>query len=202
MKWTSKNETQIQEMFENGISATIIAKKFGTTRSTILGKLNRLGLRRSTVQQYLGLPTDWPVVEKVKHEIVLMPNAADIKTATKGDPRACALHNAACRVFDVPNCAIGGRWAYIPQRDKTGKHYIARVQAPKETQDAIHHFDKTGEMPTGGFRFIPIAKSHRYKAKNAYNKKHRKVATPADKKRKLTKRHRVFRSMPTGLRID
>jgi hypothetical protein len=137
-----------------------------------------------------SVPADWPVKENLKHEIVLMPNARDIKTAKKQDPRACALHNAACRMFDIPNCAIGGRWAYIPQRDKTGKHYIARMQAPIETRKAIQHFDKTGEMPEGGFRFVPIAPSHRYKAKNSYNKSVRTgdhIPT-SGKKRKISKK--------------
>jgi hypothetical protein len=123
---------------------------------------------RHTVQEYLRVPDDWPVREKIRHEIVLMPNKEDIRTAKQKDPRACALHNCACRVFDIPNCAIGGRWAYIPQRDAKGRPYIARMQAPAETQRAIKHFDKTSEMPEGGFRFIPIAESHTYKRKNAY----------------------------------
>lgn len=81
---------------------------------------------RQTVQEYLGVPATWPVVEKIKHEIVLMPNAKDVRSAKRHDPMGCALHNAACRTYDVPNAAIGGRWAYIPQRDGKGKPYIAR----------------------------------------------------------------------------
>lgn len=144
---------------------------------------------RHTVQEYLGVPAEWPVKEKLKHEIVLTPNARDIKTAKRQDPRACALHNAACRMFDIPNCAIGGRWAYIPQRDAKGKHYIARMQAPTETRKAIQKFDKTGVMPEGGFRFVPIAPSHQYKAKNAYNKEWMKGKVGnTGKKRKITKK--------------
>jgi hypothetical protein len=155
---------------------------------------------RHTVQEYLGVPADWPVRERIKHEIVLLPNKQDIKTATPGDPRACALHNAACRTFDIPNCAIGGRWAYIPQRDAKGKPYIARMQAPAETVRAIRHFDKTGEMPEGGFRFMPIAPSHQYKRKNKYNKQwmaESRRAPKTGKKRKVTKRMRTdYRRMP------
>lgn len=145
---------------------------------------------RHTVQEYLGVPSEWPVKEKLKHEIVLTPNKQDIKTAKRQDPRACALHNAACRMFDIPNCAIGGRWAYIPQRDAKGNHYIARMQAPTETREAIQKFDKTGEMPAGGFRFVPIAPSHQYKAKNSYNRAVRtgEHVTNASKKRKVTKK--------------
>src|SRR6267378_5215365 len=125
---------------------------------------------RHTIQKYLKVPASWPVKEAIKHEIVLMPNARDIKTADKKDPTGCALHNAACRVYNIPNCAIGGRWAYIPQRDSKGKYYIARVQATAQTQKAIKKFDRTGTMPEGGFRFTPLAPSHRYKYKNEYNK--------------------------------
>jgi hypothetical protein len=147
---------------------------------------------RHTVQEYLSVPAEWPVVEKLKHEIFLMPNKQDIKTAKPNDPRACALHNAACRIFDIPNCAIGGRWAYIPQRDAKGKPYIARMQAPAETRRAIRHFDKTGEMPVGGFRFIPIAESHTYKRKAAYHKRREldKIIAGTSKKRKITRRMR------------
>jgi len=146
-------------------------------------------MAKHTVQEYLGVPESWPVKEKIKQTIVLMPNKQDIKTAKRQDPRACALHNAACRMFDIPNCAIGGRWAYIPQRDKTGKYYIARMQAAAETRKAIHKFDKTGEMPEGGFRFVPIALSHTYKRKNAYNKKwHAGEVGGTGKKRKIAKR--------------
>lgn len=126
---------------------------------------------RHTIHDYLHVPKTWPVVEKIKHEIVLFPNKADAKKAKRKDPLACALHNAACRMFDIPNCAIGGRWAYIPQKDAKGKFYIARVQATQETQRAIRNFDRTGTMPLGGFRFIAIAPSHTYKKKDAYNKK-------------------------------
>ena len=65
--------------------------------------------KRQTIQQYLGLPKTWPVKEKIKHAIVLTPNKADIRNADRKDPQACALHNTACRVFNVPNAAIGGR---------------------------------------------------------------------------------------------
>jgi len=109
---------------------------------------------RHSVQEYLGVPESWPVVEKIKHEIVLMPNKQDVRRARRQDPRACALHNAACRVFDIPNCAIGGRWAYIPQRNTKGKFYIARMQATGETQRALRHFDRTGKMPEAGFRLF------------------------------------------------
>ena len=155
-------------------------------------------MAKHTVQEYLGVPADWPVKEKLKQTIVLMPNKQDIKTAKQRDPRACALHNAACRMFDIPNCAIGGRWAYIPQRDKNGKHYIARMQAPTETQKAIHTFDKTGVMPEGGFRFVPIAPSHTYKRKNAYNKKWQAGEVGGTgKKRKIQKRRTApLRAIP------
>src|SRR5215475_4851457 len=167
---------------------------------------------RQTVQEYLGVPAEWPVREKIRHEILLMPDNVDIKTAKKKDPQACALHNCACRIFSIPNCAIGGRWAYIPQRDSKGKYYIARMQAPIDTQKAIKHFDKTGEMPRFGFRFVPIAPSHTYKRKNTYNKgwsaavhvaammtptngKRAKAIDPT-KKRKITKRMRKPEDQP------
>ena len=126
---------------------------------------------RHTIHEYLGVPKTWPVKENIKHEIVLMPNAKDIKTAKKKEPRACALHNAACRTFEIPNCAIGGRIAYIPQRDAKGKMYIARVQANAETQRAIKRFDRTGKMPTGGFTFIPLADGLTFKSKRTYMRK-------------------------------
>ena len=177
---------------------------------------------RQTIQEYLGVPGEWEVREKLRHEIVLHPNRDDIRKAKVRDPLACALHNAACRMYDIPNCAIGGRWAYIPQRDVKGRYYIARMQAPLETQAAIKKFDRTGEMPEGGFRFTPIAKTHRYAVKNAYQRARTKELRKreadevshggtrfkitrgvAAKKRVLKKRRTrspPMRSMPTGLR--
>ena len=125
-----------------------------------------------SIQEYLDVPKTWPVRENIKHEIVLMPSKVDIRKAEKGEPMACALHNAACRVFDIPNCAIGGRVALIPQRDAKGKHYIARMRATAETQKAIAKFDKTGAIPEGGFRFVPLGKAETLKAKRTYMKKY------------------------------
>ena len=158
----------------------------------------------ASIHDYLDVPATWPIKENIKHEIVLMPNAKDIKTAKKGEPMACALHNAACRVFDIPNCAIGGRWAYIPQRDAKGKMYIARMQATQETQQAIKVFDRTGKMPEGGFRFIPIAETHKFAAKRKYMKLwhrgevgHNRASNKPGKKRM---RKVPTRSIPTGVR--
>ena len=125
---------------------------------------------KQTIQQYLEVPANWPIKENIKHEILIMPNANDIKTANKKNPKSCALANAACRLFNVPHAAIGGRWAYIPQRDSNGKHYIARMQTSSATERAIRKFDETGEMPENGFKFIPIRPSHTYKRKRAYQK--------------------------------
>ena len=126
----------------------------------------------TSIHEYLGLPKSWPIKENIKHEIVLMPIEADFRGAKAGEPMACALHNAACRVFHIPNCAIGGRNAYIPQRDAKGKHYIARVRATVATQKAIAKFDKTGKIPEAGFRFIPLGKNETFKAKRNYMKKY------------------------------
>lgn len=129
---------------------------------------------QQSIQQYLNLPENWKIRENIKHEIVLMPNRLDISNARKKDPKGCALRNTACRIFDVPNAAIGGRWAYIPQRDDKGKMYIARMQATPATQRAIHEFDKKGTMPVAGFRFKPVNKTARLAVKRAYMKKWQK----------------------------
>lgn len=125
---------------------------------------------KQTIQKYLDLPADWKIKENIKHAIVLMPSTSDIEGADRKNPQGCALRNAACRVFDVPNAAIGGRCAYIPQRDSRGKHYIARVRATMPTMKAIEEFDKTGKMPKAGFTFVPLTKCDQYKNKRAYMK--------------------------------
>lgn len=157
---------------------------------------------KQTIQQYLGVPPEWPVKEKIKHEIVLMPNKQDIKTADRQNPLGCALHNAACRVYGIPNAAIGGRWAYIPQRDSKGNYYIARMQATPATQAALREFDNTGTMPESGFRFVPITPSHRYKAKAAYGRARTQAATAPTKtaKRVHVKRITTTRTIPLSLR--
>ena len=154
----------------------------------------------STVQDYLGVPNSWKIVENIKHEIMLMPNKADIKFAKKKDPRGCALHNAACRVYEIPNCAIGGRIAYIPQRDAKGKPYIARVEATDETQRAIRTFDRTGKIPEGGFRFRPIAPSQGMKVRAKYMREryHNQDGPARDYTPRLKKRSNL-RAMPRSL---
>jgi hypothetical protein len=122
------------------------------------------------VQEYLGVPESWPVVEKIAHGIVLFPNAQDIRRAKKSDPRCCALHNAACRMMDIPNCAIGAHYAYIVQRDPKGRPFIARMQATRATQAAIRQFDLTGDMPAGGFAFVPIPPSDHLEHKRQYSR--------------------------------
>jgi hypothetical protein len=112
-----------------------------------------------SINTYLGVPEDWPVIDRLKHAVILMPSAADIRRAKRQDPRACALHNCAVRTLGVPNCAIGAMYAYIPMRDARGRPYIARLRATSLTRRAIEHFDKTGEMPAGGFIFTPVAKT-------------------------------------------
>lgn len=160
----------------------------------------------TTVQEYLGVPKSWKIKEDIKHSIVLMPSKRDIQKAKKLDPRACALHNAACRMFDIPNCAIGGRFAYIPQRDEKGNYYIARVEAPDTTRAAIHAFDKTGKIPLGGFVFYPICQSQRYKAKSSYNAawKRGDVGNPETRNKYTTPRKKrigTVRALPLALRM-
>lgn len=121
-----------------------------------------------SIHKYLGLPENWPVRDNLQHTIVLMPTKEDIKKANKSDPQSCALHNAACRMFNVSNCAIGGRIAYIPQKDEKGNSYIGRFSAPQKTQAAIKKFDRRGIMPEGGFVFRPVAPSNRLGAKRKY----------------------------------
>lgn len=155
-----------------------------------------------SVQEYLGVPPTWPVKENVKHEIVLMPNKTDIRRGKPGNPKACALHNAACRVFNVPNAAIGGKIAYIPQRDTTGKPYIARVRATPDTQKAIRTFDKTGKLPESGFRFSPVPKHESAVVKRVYMRNYSRdisaglhVPTP----QQATKRRKVARVRTRGI---
>lgn len=123
---------------------------------------------RKSINKYLSLPDNWPVKDDLKQTIVLMPTAHDIKTAKTSDPTHCALHNAACRMFAVPNCAIGGRIAYIPQKDEKGNYYIGRFAAPNKTMAAIKKFDRRGVMPEGGFIFRPVSPSNRLGAKRKY----------------------------------
>jgi hypothetical protein len=131
-----------------------------------------------TVNSYLGLPEGWPVIEDIGHAIVLMPNARDIRRGHPNNPTACALHNAACRTFNVPNCAIGAEISYIPQRDSKGHPYIARVRATKPTQIAIKTFDETGDMPEGGFVFTPVPESRRLENVRANEKIWRQTRSP------------------------
>jgi hypothetical protein len=127
-------------------------------------------MQKKSIHKYLGLPDNWPIKDNLKHSIVLMPNAKDIRTAKKSDPAACALHNAACRQLEISNCAIGGRIAYIPQKDEKGNWYIGRFAAPPKTMAAIKRFDRRGEIPEGGFRFKPVSESNRLDHKRRYNR--------------------------------
>jgi hypothetical protein len=77
------------------------------------------------------------------------------------------LCRADIRHFNIPAAAIGGLWAYIPQRDEKGNHYIAKVMAHPTTAEAIRVFHIDGTMPEGGFRFVPAARSNRQRTRNA-----------------------------------
>lgn len=158
---------------------------------------------RQTIQEYLGVPASWKVKENIKHAIVLMPSKMDIRRGKKMDPQACALHNAACRTYDLPNCAIGGQTALIPQKDEKGKWYIARVKATAATQRAIRHFDETGKIPEGGFVFAALPKAHRLKPMRKYAADYYKGDVGSkDKPRKTKKGRRLLtarRSIPTSL---
>lgn len=156
----------------------------------------------STVQEYLGVPSSWKVKEKLKHEVVLLPNKRDLKGAKQKEPKACALRNAACRMFGVPNAAIGASKAYIPMRDTNGKHYIARMSAPKETREAIQKFDRTGEMPEGGFRFVPVATSQTcQRQRTNFKKWSAKQATNTTKKKAVRRKTTPTRSIPRSLAV-
>ncbi len=157
---------------------------------------------KQSIQKYLGVPETWPVVEKIKHEIILMPSKEDIKTAKRKDPQACALHNAACRMFGIPNAAIGAKSAYIPQRDAKGKYYIARVRPTGATARAIRNFDKTGKMPVGGFHFVAMPPSSHFKRKRAYMKRwDAGLIAPSNRKpTKGVKYMKKTRSIPLSVR--
>lgn len=161
---------------------------------------------KQTIQEYLGVPSNWKVKKTIKHEIVLMPNEEDIRNATPSDPRGCALKNTACRVFDIPNAAIGARCSYIPQRDSKGRWYIARMYTGKDTARAIQLFDKTGTMPKGGFRFTPLTKSQHFKTQRDYAKKRRLGEVGNNSKPRTVKPRRVHtravktRTIPMNIR--
>lgn len=123
---------------------------------------------KMAIQEFLGVPPTWPIKENVKHKIVVMPNKADVNNADKKDLCGCALAKAVCRIYNVPAAAIGGRIAYIPQRDENGKPYIARVRASRVTQAAIRQFDKSGTMPKAGFVFLPLSPCDLVKRKRDY----------------------------------
>lgn len=155
----------------------------------------------TTIQQYLGVPKNWPINEDVKHAIILMPTKEDIKKGDPKDPMGCALHNAACRMFNIPNCAIGGRRAYIPQKDEKGNWYIARMRALPRTQAAIKKFDRTGVMPEGGFKFQPLAPSDKFKYKRKYMRLWYKGRVGKDgTNRHWSKHRRNVRCLPMAIR--
>jgi len=153
----------------------------------------------TVIQQYLGLDKNIPIRENIDHEIVIMPLPQDIKRGKASDPRGCALHNAACRVYGDEHCAIGPIYSFIPQRDGNGRLYIARVAADRRTRKAIIKFDKTGVMPVAGFRFTPVPKGHTYDEKRKANRRYTKklAAGHIPKARKAARQpRRLTRFMP------
>lgn len=158
---------------------------------------------KQSIQQYLGLPENWKIKENIKHEIILMPSRQDVSRAKQRDPKGCALRNTACRIFGVPNAAIGGRWAYIPQRDGKGGYYIARMQATKPTQRAIQEFDTKGTIPAAGFRFIPVSPYGKLEAKRLYmRKRYKKLLTKTGApKSSPTPRRIKTRTIPMNVRV-
>lgn len=157
---------------------------------------------RTSIQAYLGVAESWRVREKIQHELIIFPNKEDIRSAKKKDPLACAIHNAACRIFNIPNCAIGGRWAYIPQRDERGNFFIAKMQSTAATQRAIAEFDRSGKMPEGGFRFIPLAPTHHSSHIKKAHKLKRKAVKTNPKRAYVKKMKKIqLRSLPTSIQV-
>lgn len=159
---------------------------------------------KQSIQSYLGLPDTWKIKENMRHEILLIPSKADVANARQKDPKGCALRNAACRIFGVPNAAIGGRWAYIPQRDDKGRMYIARMQASGPTQRAIKQFDEKGVLPIAGFHFIPVTKNQSSHEHKLYMRKYHagKVGHNSPRRKKYTKRLRTTRTIPMNVRTS
>lgn len=123
----------------------------------------------------LRIPTDktrtFPIAEPDVGMLIVITERG-VSNGVSKDPWNCAIANSARETAGAIAAMIGATVAYIVLRIN-GETIACRFSVPSKTRAAIEHFDRTGEMPAEGFRFLPIAPSNRSDSKRAQIKRTR-----------------------------
>lgn len=79
MIWTEERTEELKLLWDGGMSANQIAKKFGVTRNSIIGKVHRLGLEGRLGPTQADRPLRKP-------PSILMPTGRPVVVSTRNEP--------------------------------------------------------------------------------------------------------------------
>jgi hypothetical protein len=148
-------------------------------------KRGRSKAQQEAIDRYWhGLPVldaDTPLLIVVSEE--------DLKEALAGDPRKCALANAACRLYGSSLVLFFRSIAYIDLPNSKGEREVRRFHIGEDARAAIADRDIRGIRRPGGFRLnVPSGKAgrlrteaeleHRRANKRAQEARRRKAEMP------------------------
>lgn len=94
------------------------------------------------------------VVEAEK-ELRIQPNAEDVKTAIRGDPRNCVFSRACQRMWGSRLVAFFGTVAYVDLLDGAGKRRVERFMISANGSKELRAWDEGKRFTPKGFLLLP-----------------------------------------------
>jgi hypothetical protein len=102
---------------------------------------------RQTKQRFFqGLP-----VREGRGDILVQPNRADIKAATRHDPQNCAYAICLRRMLETSRVYVYTTVAYVETLDEKGHQLMERYVVKNHAHAWVQKFDKGEEVNPGGF---------------------------------------------------
>ena len=118
---------------------------------------------RSKAQQQ-ALERFWhglPVLD-AETPLLIVVSEEDVREAVAGDPAACALAKAACRLYGSSVVLFFRSVAYVDLPNSSGKREVRRYALSHEARLAIAELDMHNIRHPGGFRLdVPTGKTGR-----------------------------------------
>jgi hypothetical protein len=112
-------------------------------------------------------------VREANEPLRIIVRPEDVVGAKKKDWQNCAFAKACKRLYGSTKVAFFHCVAYIELKDEKGKAWVERYQMPRTMREKVEHFDKTGEMPEGGFTLKAVGESYKLDSKAAVDRKRR-----------------------------
>ncbi len=113
--------------------------------------------------------SNYPILESTNTGTLVLVTDEDCQVATRKDPTACALAQAAIRM-GYEKAFIAGTVAYLVTRVK-GEDVAIKYTVPIRTQAAIKEFDETGISSAEGYQLRPLSRHATSAAKKRRNDK-------------------------------